>query len=76
MIMAMWARTPGSAPIGGAVCDAADPSQDYCVYLPRGAVMRTQDTDRKRIGYSAAAQWRSNDNSMLATLPIPAFGRT
>ncbi|HYG46997.1 MAG TPA: TonB-dependent receptor [Allosphingosinicella sp.] len=38
------------------------------VYLPRGAVMRTQDTDRKRYGYSAAAQWRSNDESLLATL--------
>ncbi|HEX8263190.1 MAG TPA: TonB-dependent receptor [Allosphingosinicella sp.] len=38
------------------------------VYLPRGAVMRTQDTDRKRYGYSAAAQWRSNDRSLLATL--------
>ena len=67
--------TPGSAPIGGAVCDAADPSQDSCVYLPRGAVMRTQDTDRKRIGYSAAAQWRSNDDH-AGNLAIPAFGRT
>ena len=38
------------------------------VYLPRGAVMRTQDTDRKRYGYSAAAQWRSNDGALLATL--------
>ena len=38
------------------------------VYLPRGAVMRTQDTDRERYGYSAAAQWRSPDRSILATL--------
>lgn len=38
------------------------------VYLPRGAVMRTQDTDRERTGYSAAAQWRSTDRSLLATL--------
>lgn len=38
------------------------------VYLPRGAVMRTQDTNRERYGYSAAAQWRSPDRSMLATL--------
>jgi TonB-dependent receptor len=38
------------------------------VYLPRGAALRTQDTDRERTGYSAAAQWRSTDRSLLATL--------
>lgn len=38
------------------------------VYVPRGAALRTQDTDRTRIGYSAAAQWRSTDRSVLATL--------
>jgi TonB-dependent receptor len=38
------------------------------VYLPRGAVMRTQDTDRERYGYSGALQWRSADRSVLATL--------
>ena len=38
------------------------------VYLPRGAALRTQDTDRERLGYSAAAQWRSTDRSVLATL--------
>jgi TonB-dependent receptor len=38
------------------------------VYLPRGAVMRTTDTDRERYGYSAAAQWQSTDRSVLATL--------
>ena len=38
------------------------------VYLPRGAALRSQDTDRKRKGYSAAAQWRSTDDSLLATL--------
>nr|WP_314446201.1 TonB-dependent receptor [uncultured Sphingomonas sp.] len=38
------------------------------VYVPRGAALRTQDTDRERIGYSAAAQWRSTDRSVLATL--------
>ncbi|WP_222931862.1 TonB-dependent receptor [Sphingomonas sabuli] len=37
-------------------------------YLPRGAAMRSQETDRTRRGYSAAAQWRSNDQTMLATL--------
>jgi TonB-dependent receptor len=60
--------TGGSAPVGGAACDPADPVQASCVYLPRGAVMRTQNTDRKRMGYSAAAQWRSTDDSLLATL--------
>ena len=58
----------GAVPIGNAECTPAEPTQDSCVYLPRGAALRTQDTDRKRTGYSAAAQWRSNDRSMLATL--------
>ncbi|TGX54155.1 TonB-dependent receptor [Sphingomonas gei] len=35
--------------------------------FPRGAVMGSQDFNRKRYGYSAAAQWRSNDGSMEAT---------
>ncbi|HWT13522.1 MAG TPA: TonB-dependent receptor [Allosphingosinicella sp.] len=38
------------------------------VYLPRGAVMRTTDTQRERYGYSAALQWRSPDRDILATL--------
>lgn len=38
------------------------------VYLPRGAVMRSQTTDRERYGYSGAVQWRSPDRSVLATL--------
>lgn len=37
------------------------------VLFPRGAVIGTQEFDRKRYGYSAAAQWRSPDNSMEAT---------
>ncbi|MDB5703407.1 MAG: TonB-dependent receptor [Sphingomonas bacterium] len=40
---------------------------DTIVYIPRGAAMRTQEFDRIRYGYSAAAQWRSNDESMTAT---------
>jgi TonB-dependent receptor len=40
---------------------------DKIVYIPRGAAIRAQDTDRTRYGYSAAAQWRSNDESMTAT---------
>ncbi|HEX8062063.1 MAG TPA: TonB-dependent receptor [Allosphingosinicella sp.] len=37
------------------------------VYFPRGAVIGTQRFDRERYGYSGAAQWRSNDRSMIAT---------
>lgn len=36
------------------------------VYFPRGAVVGNQEFDRKRYGYAAAAQWRSNDGSMEA----------
>ncbi len=35
--------------------------------FPRGAVAGSQDFDRVRYGYSAAAQWRSTDGSMEAT---------
>jgi len=41
------------------------PVQD--VYFPRGAVMGTQEFDKKRQGYSAAFQWRSPDESLEAT---------
>jgi len=37
------------------------------VYFPRGAVMGTQEFDKKRQGYSAAFQWRSPDESLEAT---------
>jgi TonB-dependent receptor len=37
------------------------------VYFPRGAAFRSQEFDRKRTGYAAAGQWRSNDRTMLAT---------
>jgi TonB-dependent receptor len=40
---------------------------DKIVYIPRGAAIRSQEFDRTRYGYSAAAQWRSNDESMTAT---------
>lgn len=36
------------------------------VLFPRGAVLGSQEFDRTRYGYSAAAQWRSNDGSMEA----------
>ena len=35
--------------------------------FPRGAVAGTQEFDRDRYGYSAAAQWRSNDGRAEAT---------
>ena len=52
--------------------NALDPAtgQPYAgqtVYIPRGAVARRQEFDRLRYGYSAAAQWRSNDGSATAT---------
>jgi len=36
------------------------------VLFPRGAVLGSQEFDRTRYGYSAAAQWRSTDGSMEA----------
>jgi len=36
------------------------------VLFPRGAALGSQEFDRTRYGYSAAAQWRSNDGSMEA----------
>ncbi|MCI4645230.1 MAG: TonB-dependent receptor [Hyphomonadaceae bacterium] len=37
------------------------------VWVPEGAVVRTQDYDRERTGYSGSAQWESPDRTMLAT---------
>src|SRR5690606_21960585 len=37
------------------------------VWSPEGAAFRTQTTDRERIGTALAAQWRSLDDSKLAT---------
>ncbi|MBO9707330.1 MAG: TonB-dependent receptor [Caulobacter sp.] len=37
------------------------------VWFPRGAAFRSTETERERTGYGAAAQWRSNDDTMLAT---------
>ena len=37
------------------------------VYAPLGGQFRTQDYNRQRYGYSAAAQWESLDETMLAT---------
>ena len=40
---------------------------DRDVWFPRGAAMRSSEFDRERYGYAAAAQWRSNDRTILAT---------
>ncbi|MEJ0086261.1 MAG: TonB-dependent receptor [Pseudomonadota bacterium] len=44
-----------------------DPSADD-LWFPSGAAFRTQDYDRERIGAAFAAQWKSNDETMVATL--------
>lgn len=38
------------------------------LYAPIGGQFRTQDYDRQRYGYTAAAQWESPDETMVATL--------
>ncbi len=45
--------------------EGATPVQE--VLFPRGAVMGTQEFDRERYGFSAALQWRSEDESLEAT---------
>ncbi|MBX3564055.1 MAG: TonB-dependent receptor [Sphingomonas sp.] len=50
----------------GDVVDNGGTTQTGQVYFPRGAVVGNQEFDRKRYGYAAAAQWRSNDGSMEA----------
>lgn len=37
------------------------------VWFPRGAAFRSTETERERKGYAGAVQWRSNDDTMLAT---------
>jgi TonB-dependent receptor len=37
------------------------------VWLPEGAAFRSQTTDRERIGAAMAAQWKSSDDTKLAT---------
>jgi TonB-dependent receptor len=37
------------------------------VWFPRGAAFRSTSTERDRKGYAAAGQWRSTDDTMLAT---------
>jgi TonB-dependent receptor len=54
------------APVGGATCTTG--AEASCVFIPRGAVERTQDTNRTRYGYAAAAQYRSPNRDVLATV--------
>ena len=44
-----------------------DDLADSRVWVPEGAVVRTQEYDRERVGYSGSAQWESPDRTMLAT---------
>ncbi len=46
---------------------ARDDLAPNTVWVPEGAVVRSQDYDRKRIGYGGSAQWESPDQTMLAT---------
>ncbi|MFN3945830.1 MAG: TonB-dependent receptor [Allosphingosinicella sp.] len=52
----------------GDVIPAAGATAVRDVYLPRGAAMRSQEFNRERYGYGAAAQWRSPNRDVLATL--------
>jgi TonB-dependent receptor len=56
----------GGTPVGGVPCTTG--AQASCVFLPRGAVMRSTDYDRTRTGYSASAQWRNPSRTLLATV--------
>ena len=47
--------SPGAVPVGK-------------IYFPRGAAFRSQNFNRERTGEALAAQWRSPDRTMLATL--------
>ena len=46
---------------------ARDDLAPNTVWVPEGAVVRSQDYDRKRIGYGGSAQWESPDQTMQAT---------
>ncbi|WP_222926981.1 TonB-dependent receptor [Sphingomonas gilva] len=53
------------SPFDGSTAVAA--AQAGSGLFPRGAVQGSQEFERERYGYAAAAQWRSNDGSMEAT---------
>lgn len=51
----------------GGLTTATSPTAVRQVFVPRGAGQRTQEYNRVRYGYAAAAQWRSNDGRATAT---------
>lgn len=61
-------KQPGATPIRSTAvdCDQSAATANG-IYFPRGTAMRSQTTDRKREGIGFAAQWRSNDDTLLAT---------
>jgi TonB-dependent receptor len=64
-------RLPGTETCAIPNPDPGGPTSESGVrctaFAPIGATFRTQEFDRERAGYAGAAQWQSNDRSMLAT---------
>jgi TonB-dependent receptor len=52
----------------GPVPDGTDGCTDSTCYAPTGGDVRTQNYDHTRMGFAAAGQWKSNDDTMLATV--------
>jgi len=75
----LWTRADGTqvsnfgCRTGFTSAQTANPQAVDCpqggkgVWFPRGAAFRSTETERERTGYAAAGQWRSNDDTMLAT---------
>jgi TonB-dependent receptor len=61
--------TVQNGPCYGAATGGPDGFADFLplAYSPVGGQFRTQDYDRHRKGFAAAAQWESNDRRMLLT---------
>jgi TonB-dependent receptor len=58
--IAAW--SPGTSTTGAPGC----PTGQTC-YVPEGGDARIQNFDHKRMGFAAAGQWQSNDDTLLAT---------
>ena len=54
-------------PIGSPAGSANEVNVRCTAYAPIGATFRQQEFDRERAGFAAAAQWESNDRTMLLT---------
>jgi TonB-dependent receptor len=63
-----FADANGNLIAGTPAPGATPPAGDKVVWMPRGAAFREDTFDHIRTGYGAAAQWRSNDHTMEATL--------